>query len=110
VLTDPSWVLAHDAAMRAFELLEWMLTAPGRLLVWFRWAMPGTPLYHDDEAKDHRGLHLIFSIGFYVSVFGFWMAERETHVIRDGLAEAKAVFDQQWAERQNGVRPGLDPR
>lgn len=62
--------------------------------------MPGTPIFHDADARGDRRLHWIFAIGIYAGVFSLWQAERETRVFRDGFTEARAVFDQQWAERQ----------
>lgn len=46
-------------------VLEYIVTAPGRLLVWFRWAMPNNPDYHDNEFRDDRVWHWAFSAVFY---------------------------------------------
>ena len=65
--------------LAALQILESVVTAPGRLIVWFRWAMPGNWIHHDNAARDDRVLHWICSAGFYVSAALFWK-----DLLRDG--------------------------
>lgn len=52
-------------------MLESVVTTPGRVLVWFRWAMPYTADYHDAEFRDSRLWRWVFSAGFYFALYRF---------------------------------------
>jgi hypothetical protein len=67
--------------------LEYLVTAPGRLIVWFRWAMPGNWIHHDNEARDDRVLHWMASVGFYI-----WLGVMVDQGIQSG------VFVTAWAD------------
>jgi hypothetical protein len=56
----------------ALQIFEAVLTAPGRLIIWFEWALPGNWIHHDNASRDNRSLHWIASFGFYLFVGGLW--------------------------------------
>jgi hypothetical protein len=70
--------------------IEYVLTAPGRLLAWYRWAVPGTGDYHDDAQRDSRALHWSLSFAVYGGVYS---------LIRMGLE--RGLFDQAAANLQS---------
>ncbi len=49
--------------------LESVITAPGRLSAWFRWALPWGAGYHDAEWRDSRLSHWLLSLGFYYALY-----------------------------------------
>ena len=49
--------------------LEYVVTGPGRLFVWLCWAMPQNLEYHDEEFRDSRVWHWVYSAVFYVSAW-----------------------------------------
>ena len=67
-------------------LLEYLVTLPGRVMVWFRWALPNNADYHDDAFRDGRVWRWIFSAIFYVSAWRI-----VDLVVVERLAEAGAA-------------------
>ncbi|WGM29905.1 hypothetical protein [Brevundimonas sp. NIBR11] len=51
-------------------VLDYCITAPGRLAVWLRWAMPTSRYFHDDEARDDPWWRWSLSGTFYAGLYG----------------------------------------
>ena len=81
-----------DAMTEILLALEWLITAPGRLIVWMRWAMPTSWRFHDAEYRDDRAMHWIAAIGFYVGVFFFLRQGLETGVFAHAWTGMQTAF------------------
>lgn len=68
------------------RVLEHLVTTPGRILVWLRWALPTDLNHHDDAFRDSRLWHWLFSAGVYVCFYRFI-----DFGIRRGLFDAAAA-------------------
>jgi hypothetical protein len=49
--------------------IEYVLTAPGRWVAWFNWALPWGPGYHDDELRDSRRFHWLMAGATYLGLY-----------------------------------------
>ena len=75
-----------------FIVLEYLITAPGRLIVWLRWALPSSWRYHDDHYRDHRLAHWIASIGFYVGAWTLVAMMLENGALQSFAATVAQAF------------------
>lgn len=81
-------------------MLEVVLTLPGRVIAWFNWALPyggysALIEYRNDEVRDSRTVHWMWSLGFYLGVGILVFQLMENGVLPATIRDVKAI----WAAR-----------